>query len=216
MRTSPFSSLLLLLLLTTFFSCTIVQRRYMPGFHVEWKKNHRITNQTESTNIRKADIPDTSQVKDQLYEESEVIIPKTVNQNPISENCKPITVNSEPKTANSGLRNPDSGLPTVSVPMDSYSVVTIILAFIVCFFIPPMALLIAFGPGKDFTIDAWLFLGGVFLLLGLFIYLITTPVSAILPLGYTVVMVLAIGFFAAAFFYAMYKLIKALLVKPTE
>src|SRR3990167_4643788 len=36
-------------------SCTIEKRLYSPGYHVEWKKHHRITNQNELPNVRMED-----------------------------------------------------------------------------------------------------------------------------------------------------------------
>ncbi len=106
--------------LVFFSSCTIEKRVYSSGYHVEWKKNHRITNQYENTNVRKEDKSALRQAQDDsgnrhlthstgsglvMTEEKDISQTVTLNPKPAlrlaqDDNSKPLTFNPKPETLN--------------------------------------------------------------------------------------------------------------------
>lgn len=102
--------------------------------------------------------------------------------------------------------------PSPRLPPDPFSLVTVIMAIILSFFIPPLGLYLAFGKVKKVRIDLILFLSGIVFLILAFLIAInggTAIAPAALILLWTSVAVLA-----ASVLYAIFHLLRVLIKAP--
>lgn len=203
----------LLLLLIFFSSCFIEKRLYRRGWYAEGRSTRdggqKTTNYKLQTELKSQESKikgQESRIKNQELkikaQESGIKSQESKNKN---QESKIIPPESQITNHKSQINPPSS---TNHNPRDPFSTVTLVVAIIVSFFIPPLGLWIALGNIRPFRINAWICLVAL-LFLGIAIALIVSA-GTFLPGAAIGFLYAALGLYLGAIAHALFRLLSLL------
>lgn len=173
-------------------SCSVEKRVHMTGYNVKFNKSYKVKDDVKTQNNLEKNVAEevkTSkfQIKDrkssEVIEMNEVAeTTPTLFTNKASKKTstnvnKTTPVNNKSKTEvkhqNTSSKKSNMATESFVTKKESTSssssknskddTVKLVIALVLCFFLPPLAVWLAYGKGSEFSLNLWLFLGGFIL-----------------------------------------------------